>query len=148
MTAARRRAPRRFLLFVFVFVFVFLSASAAHACIVRHMRKDEALEHTDTTVIARVLQAKPARANRFSRDYVYTVEMIRSERGTFANHMHMDVEYVLDLEVEVKGSIRCPLQRGSGSEETLVLGKVYRMFIDSRARALFWSESIDDAKDG
>jgi hypothetical protein len=142
MSAARGRVPRRFLLFVLLL----LAAGAARACIVRHMSKDEALEHTDKTVIARVLQVKLAQANRFSRSYVYTIEMIRSERGGFAKHTHMDVEYVLDLEVEVNGSLRCPLQRGSGIEEALVPGNAYRMFIDKQARALFWSESIVDAR--
>ena len=143
MNAARGQVPRRFLLFVLLL----LAAGAAQACIVRHMSKGEALEHTDRTVIARVLQAKPAQANRFSRSYVYTVEMIRSQRGGFAKHAHMDVEYVLDLEVEENGSLRCPLQRGSGIEEALVPGNVYRMFIDNEARALFWSEPIVDAKE-
>lgn len=146
LSVSHLRTLRRALRYAFCLV-SFQLATGAHACIVRHMTKQEALAQTDTTVIARVLQAQPVHVDRFSRSYTYTIDVIRSERGTVPHESPADVEYVLDLAVDVNGSIRCPLQRGSGIEETLASGTVYRMLLNTRAGALFWSEPVAGAKD-
>src|SRR3954468_22147251 len=104
--------------------------SGAQACITRHMTFDEALAQTANTIVARVEAASPFHEDRFSRNYDYRVRMLRVERGAMDIGRAIPIEYVLHLSVDVNGSIRCPLQRGSGIEDNLVVGATYRMLLD------------------
>jgi len=123
--------------------------SGAQACITRHMTFDEALSHADHTVVAQVEAASRLHEDRFSRDYEYRIRVLRAERGAIETGSTLAIEYVLHLAVDVNGSIRCPLQRGSGIEDNLVTGTTYRMLLGRQDGTfdLFWAERVPDRID-
>jgi hypothetical protein len=120
-----------------------LAASLANACIVRHMSYEQALAATDTTVLGEIVEISPSTDGQLARSFHYRVRLIQSERGAVRAGALIDVELLLHLARKVNGSIRCPLQRGSGMENEFRVGERYRMLIGKEADTfeLFWSEN-------
>lgn len=118
------------------------AASPATACIVRHMTYEQAFALTDSTVLGQVVELLPPIEGQLSRRFHYRVRLIESERGAMKAGTLIDVELLLHLARKANGSLRCPLQRGSGSEDEFRVGGRYRMLIQREGDfyELFWSE--------
>jgi hypothetical protein len=120
----------------------FLAVSPLNACIVRNMTYEQAFAETDSTVIAEIVEILPSREGQLSRSFNYKVRVMQSERGAMKVGALINVELLLDLARNIHGSIMCPLQRGSGAEDELEVGKRYRMLIkkDADRFELYWGE--------
>jgi len=138
----RRHPASRSLITVALAVVFFLAASPLSACIIRHMTYEQAFAATDSTVIAEIVEILPSRESQLSRSFNYKVRIDQSERGALKVGALIDVELLLDLARNTHGVIMCPLQRGSGTDDQLEVGKGYRMLIrqDAGRFELYWGE--------
>jgi hypothetical protein len=107
------------------------------------MTYQDAFAETDNTVLGEIVEILPATETQLSRSFNYKIRIVQSERGAMKAGKIIDIELLLHLARNVKGSIMCPLQRGSGTEHEFKVGKRYSMLIkkDGDAFELYWGES-------
>jgi len=129
---------------------VFFVLPSADACIISHMSREMALEQTDSTVLAEIIAISPVVEKQLGSSTRYRVRILHAERGAMTAGSVVDVELFLHHARWIKGSIRCPLQRGAGTEHALQVGESYRMLIkhDAEGYELYWTEFSQNADPG